>query len=65
MDALAGDFKGKAAIGIVNKQERRLFMRFRIDRIPQFYVFRNGQVEEHFHGTLTKNVLANALERHQ
>jgi thioredoxin-like negative regulator of GroEL len=65
MEALAGDFKRKAAIGIVDKRERRLFMMFRIKGIPQFFVFRNGQVKEHFNGALPKNVLAKALKRHQ
>gem|GEM_PF-1994350 len=65
MEDLAQDFKGKAAIGIVDKRERSLFRKFRVRGIPQFYVFRDGKVKEKFIGARAKRILTSALKRHQ
>jgi thioredoxin 1 len=58
IEELAKELKGKAIIGIVDvRQQVQLFRKFGVRRIPHFYLFRDGTIQEQLTGGRSKSDL--------
>ena len=64
VDQVAGEYAGKAHVGKVDVDANgELAQRYGISSIPTTLVFVNGQVVEKFVGLVSKDALAQAIDR--
>jgi len=62
IDALSGEFEGKALVGKVNIDESdTLAARFGVMTIPSLFILKNGEVVKHFVGVQSQENLKLAL----
>lgn len=65
IDEIAGQTKGKIKVGKVDVDAQgELANRYRVQGIPNFLIFKDGQVVENMVGIQSKEALIQALERH-
>ena len=66
VDALAGDFQGRAIVGKMNVDENpRVPSQYSIRGIPTLLVFKSGQAVDQIVGAqVTKEQLASIIEKH-
>ena len=65
VDAVAGDFEGRAHVAKVNVDDSPdLAARYGIRGIPTLLVFKNGEAKESLVGAVGKPALVEALEKH-
>jgi thioredoxin 1 len=62
LDEVAGETKGRAAIGLVMVNDRELARTFGIKRIPAIFVIRNGEITASFVGVVPKMAIYQALK---
>ncbi|HUU42414.1 MAG TPA: thioredoxin [Planctomycetota bacterium] len=63
VDALAGQYDGKAVVGKLDVDENaKVARRFNVSSIPTLIVFRDGEVFKRFTGLQSKGDLAAALD---
>ena len=64
VEALADEYAGKVVVGKVNVDDNQdLAAQFRINTIPQVYIFKNGEVVERLSGAQPKTAYAAAVEK--
>jgi thioredoxin 1 len=64
MEQLADQYAGKVVVGKVNVDDNQdLAAQFRINSIPQVYVFKNGQVVDRLSGAQPKAAYDAAVEK--
>ena len=64
VDAVAGEFLGKARVGKVNTDDNpKTATAYNISAIPALLVFKGGQVVDRFVGVVNKDKLASSLNR--
>lgn len=64
IEQLADEYAGKVVIGKVNVDDNQeLAAQFRINSIPQVYVFKNGEVVERLAGAQPKSAYVAAVEK--
>jgi thioredoxin 1 len=64
IEQLADEYAGKIKVGKVNVDDNQdLAARFRINTIPQVYIFKGGQVKERIVGAQQKNAFQAAIDR--
>jgi thioredoxin len=64
IDAIAGEYAGRAKVGKVNVDENQLVTsRYNIRSIPTLLVFKNGEIKEQIVGTTSKDNLAKLLDK--
>ncbi len=65
MEELGGKFKGKIKIGKIDVEENQeLAQKFRIVSIPNFILFKNGEVSERFVGAMPLEEFEEKLKKH-
>ena len=64
IESLADEYAGKVVVGKVNVDDNQdLAAQFRINTIPQVYIFKNGEVVERLSGAQPKTAYAAAVEK--
>ncbi len=64
IEQLADEYAGKVVVGKVNVDDQQdLAAQFRINTIPQVYIFKSGQVVERLPGAQPKTAYAAAIEK--
>ena len=64
IEALADEYAGKVVVGKVNVDDNQdLAATFRINTIPQVYIFKNGEVVERLSGAQPKTAYAAAVDK--
>jgi thioredoxin 1 len=64
IEQLADEYAGKVVVGKVNVDDNQeLAAQFRINTIPQVYVFKNGEVVEKLAGAQPKSAYVAAVEK--
>ncbi len=64
VDAIAGEYAGRAKVGKVNVDENQsVTSRYNIRSIPTLLVFKNGEIKEQIVGTTSKDNLAKLLDK--
>jgi len=64
VDELGEKFKGRAKVGKVNIEESpELAQKFNVNTIPNFIVFKDGEVVEQFVGGISEEDLSEKLEK--
>lgn len=65
IDALAGDYAGKATVGKLNVDENpQVTMQYQVRGIPTVMVFKGGQVVEQLVGVFDKDAFKKAIDKH-
>jgi thioredoxin 1 len=65
IDALAGDYAGKVAVGKLNVDENpNVTMQYQVRGIPTVMVFKGGQVVEQIVGLADKAEFKKAIDKH-
>jgi thioredoxin 1 len=64
IDALAGEYQGKAKVGKVDTDSNReISFKYGISAIPTVILFKNGEVKKKFVGLVTKDQFKTALDQ--
>jgi thioredoxin 1 len=64
IEQLADEYAGKVLVGKVNVDDNQdLAAEFRINTIPQVYIFKNGQVVERLSGAQPKTAYVAAVDK--
>ena len=65
MDELSTKFKGKIKFGKINVDENQeLARKFRVLSIPNFVLFKNGEISERFIGAMPEEDFEERLRKH-
>lgn len=65
IEAVAGEYAGRAKIGKLNVDENQsVTSRYSIRGIPTLLLFKSGQVQEQLVGATSKDVVVKMIEKH-
>ncbi|MCS6977677.1 MAG: thioredoxin [Gemmatales bacterium] len=64
IEELAQEYAGRVKVGKVNVDDQQeLAVQYRINSIPQIYIFKNGQVKERIVGAQPKSAFKAAIDK--
>jgi len=65
VDALAGEYAGRAKVGKLNVDENQsVTSRYSIQGIPTLLLFKDGQIAQQWVGATSKDAIVKILEKH-
>ena len=65
VDALAGEYAGRAKVGKLNVDENQsVTSRYNIRGIPTLLLFKNGEIAQQWVGAQSKDAIVEILEKH-
>jgi thioredoxin len=65
VEALAGEYAGRAKVGKLNVDENQsVTSRFNIRGIPTLLLFKNGEIAQQWVGATSKDAIVKILEKH-
>jgi thioredoxin 1 len=65
VDALAGEYVGRAKVGKLNVDENQsVTSRYNIRGIPTLLLFKNGEIAQQWVGATSKDAIVKILEKH-
>ncbi|MFB6246613.1 MAG: thioredoxin [Candidatus Pacearchaeota archaeon] len=65
VDEMAKKFEGKAKVGKVNVDDNQeLAQKYGVSSIPNFIIFKNGEIAESFNGSMSEEEMEEKIQQH-
>jgi len=65
VEAIAGEYAGRAKVGKVNVDENQsVTSRYQVRSIPTLLIFKDGEIKEQYSGVTSKDHIIKMLEKH-